>query len=122
MAQRGWDMLLFYGDTWRKEHFRCLVSVCFTGPQAAALLTKEGEVRAVRSDGAAWLGHAAVLWRYLAQRAFPLPSQRVLHGPASGRATYQRGRSARGQIGWRSVAGTCCCSMAIPGAKSISAA
>jgi Xaa-Pro dipeptidase len=47
MAQRGWDLLLFYGDTWRKEHFRCLVSVCFTGPQALAVLTKEGDVRAV---------------------------------------------------------------------------
>ena len=47
MEQRGWDLLLFYGDTWRKEHFRCLVSVCFTGPQALAVLTKEGEVRAV---------------------------------------------------------------------------
>lgn len=47
MAQRGWDLLLFYGDTWRKDHFRCLVSVCFTGPQALAVLTKEGEVRAV---------------------------------------------------------------------------
>jgi Xaa-Pro aminopeptidase len=47
MAQRGWDLLLFYGDTWRKDHFRCLVSVCFSGPQAVALLTKEGEVRAV---------------------------------------------------------------------------
>jgi len=47
MAQRGWDLLLFYGDTWRKDHFRCLVSVCFNGPQALAVLTKEGEVRAV---------------------------------------------------------------------------
>ena len=47
MAQRGWDLLLFYGDTWRKDHFRCLVSVCFCGPQAVAVLTKEGEVRAV---------------------------------------------------------------------------
>jgi Xaa-Pro aminopeptidase len=47
MAQRRWDLLLFYGDTWRKDHFRCLVSVCFNGPQAVALLTKEGEVRAV---------------------------------------------------------------------------
>jgi len=47
MAQRGWDVLLFYGDTWRKDHFRCLVSVCFSGPQAVAMLTKEGEVRAV---------------------------------------------------------------------------
>ena len=47
MARRGWDLLLFYGDTWRKDHFRCLVSVCFCGPQALAVLTKEGEVRAV---------------------------------------------------------------------------
>src|SRR5689334_19055164 len=47
MARRGWDLLLFYGDTWRKDHFRCLVSVCFTGPQALAVLTKEGEIRAV---------------------------------------------------------------------------
>lgn len=47
MARRGWDMLLFYGDTWRKDHFRCLVSVCFSGPQAVALLTKQGEVRAL---------------------------------------------------------------------------
>lgn len=47
MAQRGWDLLLFYGDTWRKDPFRCLVSVCFCGPQALAVLTKEGEVRAI---------------------------------------------------------------------------
>lgn len=47
MAQRGWDFLLFYGDSWRKDHFRCLVNVCFCGPQAVAMLTKEGEVRAV---------------------------------------------------------------------------
>ena len=47
MRQRGWDLLLFYGDTWRKDHFRCLVSVCFTGPQAVAALSKDGEVRAL---------------------------------------------------------------------------
>jgi len=47
MAQRGWDLLLFYGDSWRKDHFRCLVSVCFSGPQAVAMLTREGEIRAV---------------------------------------------------------------------------
>src|SRR6187551_1014257 len=47
MARRGWDVLLFYGDTWRKDHFRCLVSVCFSGPQALASLSKDGEVRAV---------------------------------------------------------------------------
>jgi Xaa-Pro aminopeptidase len=47
MQRRGWDLLLFYGDTWRKDHFRCLISVCFSGPQALAVLTKEGEVRSV---------------------------------------------------------------------------
>ncbi len=47
MARQGWDLLLFYGDSWRKDHFRCLVNVCFSGPQALALLDKEGEVRTI---------------------------------------------------------------------------
>jgi Xaa-Pro aminopeptidase len=47
MAQRGWDLLLFYGDSWRKDHFRCLVNVCFSGPQPVALLAKSGEIRAI---------------------------------------------------------------------------
>jgi Xaa-Pro dipeptidase len=50
MAERGWDLLIFYGDTWRKDHFRCLVNVNFSGPQAAALLTRSGEVRALVTD------------------------------------------------------------------------
>jgi Xaa-Pro aminopeptidase len=50
MAQRGWDLLLFYGDSWRKDHFRCLVNVCFSGPQAVAILTKSGEIRAIVTD------------------------------------------------------------------------
>jgi Xaa-Pro dipeptidase len=50
MGQHGWDLLLFYGDSWRKDHFRCLVNVCFSGPQAVALLKKSGEIRAIVTD------------------------------------------------------------------------
>jgi Xaa-Pro dipeptidase len=50
MAERGWDLLLFYGDNWRKDLFRCLVNVNFQGPQAVAALFKSGEVRAVVTD------------------------------------------------------------------------
>src|ERR1700748_973954 len=50
MTERGWDLLLFYGDTWRKDHFRCLVNVNFSGPQAVAILSRDGEVRAVVTD------------------------------------------------------------------------
>ena len=52
MEERGWDLLIFYGDTWRKDHFRCLVNVNFSGPQAAAALFRSGEVRAIVTD--AW--------------------------------------------------------------------
>ena len=50
MAERGWDLLLFYGDSWRKDHFRCLVNVNFSGPQALAVLTRTGEIRALVTD------------------------------------------------------------------------
>jgi Xaa-Pro dipeptidase len=50
MADHGWDLLIFYGDTWRKDHFRCLVNINFCGPQAAAILSRDGEVRAIVTD------------------------------------------------------------------------
>jgi Xaa-Pro aminopeptidase len=50
MAERGWDLLLFYGDQWRKDLFRCLVNVNFQGPQAVAVLSRSGEVRALVTD------------------------------------------------------------------------
>src|SRR5580698_5006494 len=50
MAERGWDILLFYGDNWRKDLFRCLVNVNFQGPQAVAALFRSGEVRALVTD------------------------------------------------------------------------
>jgi len=50
MAERGWDLLIFYGDTWRKDHLRCLLNVNFSGPQAVAILSRDGEVRAIVTD------------------------------------------------------------------------
>jgi Xaa-Pro dipeptidase len=50
MAERGWDVLLLYGHTWRKDFFRCLLNVNFSGPHAVAALDRSGELRAVMSD------------------------------------------------------------------------
>ena len=50
MAERQWDLLLLYGHTWRKDFFRCLLNVNFSGPHAIAALDRSGEVRAVMSD------------------------------------------------------------------------
>jgi len=50
MRERGWDLLICYGDSWRKDHFRCLVNVNFSGPQAAAILSSDGEIHAVVTD------------------------------------------------------------------------
>jgi Xaa-Pro aminopeptidase len=52
MSERGWDVLLFYGDGWRKDLFRCLINVNFSGRQAVAVLSRTGEVRALVTD--AW--------------------------------------------------------------------
>jgi Xaa-Pro dipeptidase len=50
MKERGWDLLVFYGDTWRKDYFRCLVNVYFSGPQAVAVLSQSGEIRVIVTD------------------------------------------------------------------------
>ncbi len=50
MAEQGWDLLLLYGHTWRKDFFRCLVNVNFSGPHAAAVVERSGEVRVIVSD------------------------------------------------------------------------
>jgi len=50
MASRGWDFLLLYGHPWRKDFFRCLCNLNFSGPHAAALVTRSGEVTVLLSD------------------------------------------------------------------------
>jgi len=50
MADQGWDLLLLYGHTWRKDYFRCLVNFNFSGPHAVAAIDRSGEVRVIVSD------------------------------------------------------------------------
>src|ERR1035437_1544059 len=50
MTDRGWDFLLLYGHSWRKDFFRCLVNFNFAGPHATALLSRSGEVSVIVSD------------------------------------------------------------------------
>jgi Xaa-Pro dipeptidase len=50
MAERGWDFLLLYGHAWRKDFFRCLLNVNFSGTHAVAVLSRSGELNAIVSD------------------------------------------------------------------------
>jgi Xaa-Pro aminopeptidase len=50
MAEHGWDLLLLYGHTWRKDYFRCLVNFNFSGPHAVAALNRSGAVKVIVSD------------------------------------------------------------------------
>ena len=45
IAESGWDRLVLYGHSWRKDFFRSLVNFSFFGPHAAAILEKSGDVR-----------------------------------------------------------------------------
>ena len=49
MADQQWDRLLLYGHGWRKEFFRCLVNANYSGPHAAAVLSRSGELLIVVS-------------------------------------------------------------------------
>lgn len=44
MAVRDWDSILLYGQGWRKDYFRSLVNVNYSGPYAAAHLSRSGEL------------------------------------------------------------------------------
>ena len=50
MAARHWDTLLLYGHTWRKDFFRCLVNVNFSGPHAVAALDRSGDLEVIAVD------------------------------------------------------------------------
>ncbi|HWF09801.1 MAG TPA: Xaa-Pro peptidase family protein [Bryobacteraceae bacterium] len=50
MAEHHWDHLILYGHTWRKDYFRALVNFNFSGPHAAAVVDRTGEVRVITSD------------------------------------------------------------------------
>lgn len=44
MAESGWDVLVLYGHSWRKDYFRSLVNFNFFGPHALAALDRSGEM------------------------------------------------------------------------------
>src|SRR2546426_8734573 len=44
MAESGWDHLLLYGHSWRKDFFRSLVNFNFFGPHAVAALSRSNEI------------------------------------------------------------------------------
>jgi Xaa-Pro aminopeptidase len=50
MRERSWDLLLFYGDGWRREHFRCLINLSYCGPHALAVLSRGGEITTIVTD------------------------------------------------------------------------
>jgi Xaa-Pro dipeptidase len=50
MKDRGWDSILLYGHGWRKEHFRSLVNVNYSGAHAAAWLSRSGDLVVAVSD------------------------------------------------------------------------
>ncbi|HEY7390323.1 MAG TPA: Xaa-Pro peptidase family protein [Bryobacteraceae bacterium] len=50
LKEHRWDILVLYGHTWRKDFFRCLVNVNFSGPHAAAVLDQSGEIRVLVAD------------------------------------------------------------------------
>jgi Xaa-Pro dipeptidase len=62
MAEHGWDLLLLYGHTWRKDYLRCLVNFNFSGPHAVAAVDRTGEVHVIVSDpwDAEALGNEAI--------------------------------------------------------------
>jgi len=49
MVECGWDLLLLYGHSWRKDFFRSLMNFNFFGPHAAAALSRDGEVSVMLS-------------------------------------------------------------------------
>lgn len=50
LDERGWDLLLLYGDGWRKDFVRSVVNLGFTGPYAFVGVTRERDAFAVFTD------------------------------------------------------------------------
>lgn len=50
MSDHNWGAMVLYGHSWRKEFFRCLLNVNFSGPHAAVVLLPSGEISVVVSN------------------------------------------------------------------------
>src|SRR5580658_5438259 len=87
MAEHGWDLLLLYGHTWRKDYFRCLVNFNFSGPHAVAVVDRSGEVEVIVSDpwdaetleGATFApDFAAAMRRYAAKSSAAIAGKEIM--------------------------------------------
>ena len=50
MEDQRWDLLVFYGNPWRKDYFRYIVNFNFNCAHALAILDRFGELRTIMSD------------------------------------------------------------------------
>ena len=50
MAERRWDSIGLYGNAWRKDPFRSLVNINFSGDHALARLSRSGQIAVAFSD------------------------------------------------------------------------
>jgi Xaa-Pro aminopeptidase len=50
MAERHWESILLYGHGWRKDYFRSLINVNYSGPYVAAHLSCYGELLVIVAD------------------------------------------------------------------------
>src|SRR5215510_6146584 len=49
MSESGWDVLLLYGHSWRKDFFRSLINFNFFGPHAVVALRRSKDISIVLS-------------------------------------------------------------------------
>lgn len=50
LKDRKWDAIVLYAHSWRKEFFRCLLNIDFTGTHAAVVLSASGEISVLVSN------------------------------------------------------------------------
>jgi len=50
IEDHGWDALLLYGHSWRKDYFRSLVNLNFQGPHAVVGVSRRGDINILLSD------------------------------------------------------------------------
>lgn len=90
MAAEQWDLLLLYGHPWRKDFFRCLINVNFSGPHAAVALSRSGEIAVLTSDP--W-DREAIAASVDGKVSFAYDFAEGLSGLASGFASTSGGRT-----------------------------
>src|SRR5438045_7644421 len=81
MSESGWDLLLLYGHSWRKDFFRSLVNFNFFGPHAVAALHRGGDLSVVVSHP--W-DHELLLHQLDAKVSWDADFTKVIRGLVSG--------------------------------------